>query len=681
MPTSVHSMGDLEDADNAFRESVGLGTRREREDFITVHDPDGGIMNIPQDEYYAMYPDQDDTATKKANDNGSSMKLTQENLSTITRSYSLPSFGSSHPFDPAPQVPGMMSDDQSVPDVDNMSVPDLASDAGSMLETPYQDTEDPMNMQLPIRVLSPSEPSDTESEVESGGEMSRDSLYNENAYEVVDFKITEGPPPWRLRDLETGGGHGMSISPDGTTVVKRTPEEEIAFYERIKCNDALFRAIQSWVPEYRGCFIDNPLMTTGNFSQGSGSYRLSSGQISDSSLRPPLRPSFKRSNTADTHSTSIMLENLRYGFDPRTISEFDVKLGRNMIDPWAKDTDQAKIEKMTQQVRDSTSFLDAVRLIWANTSIQDPVTGSTRHVKTDKHYGKSLRRSANDHERANCETLSDAMVRLFPSPRDFIVPKGDSDWTNSGSEQSGEPLSFSSDLQRYRYEERENLCTNLRRSKISLLLPSTNQIRDGPRPCLRPRVDLFDLQRMNRERDQVNESIETMRHIRHQIKSLKEAVSKTPWSFAGSSLYVVHGEEDSGSRFGLARGPMDKVGEEMNESQAESCLKFIGNYNHDPVTDRYRINKEEDIDIKSHDLPDTSRFNYFSPFHQPNRESVVKLIDFARTDIAEEPDRDVMDGLQTIVDLMSSRISTLKDMKKDMQDQITRTRDEIMSSR
>ncbi|WWC99524.1 hypothetical protein V866_006427 [Kwoniella sp. B9012] len=664
MPSSVHSLSDYDDADTAFRHSLGLGTRRDREDFVTFQDPDGGVMKIPRSEYIAMniysegqeQSEGDVLLTHKDEEDMTSSR----SLESLARSRSLPSISSTYAFGPLVEDGGMIAEDQ-VPEMeddfndneddDGLSLPDLSKD-GSVIETPLNDMHDPMEIavtlpQPSISITAPIASHPGTSTASSAGKQA-----------VGEFRITEGPPPWVLRDFETGGGHGIAISPDGSTIVKKTHLQEINVYERINCNDPPLRAIKDWVPNYEGCFTDHPsvLVTVPEMFSP-----FSKAGPSNSHLRPPMsrRPGLLRNNTSDTHSNSIMLENLKYGYKPSTISEFDIKLGRNMIDPWASDNTPPKLKRMEDQVNDTTSKLDAVRLIWANTAIQDAITGEWDHVKTDKYYGKSLKRTEEDHEREDCHTLDDAFVRLFPSPRDTIVFKGD-----SSRSKSTQPISvFSSDLERYRHDEMLHPGKNPRR-----FIPTI----DGTRTRTSP--DLFDLQRMNREKDQVDLTISTIRHIRYRIESLKEAVRKTSWRFVGSSLYVVHGEEEE--RLDEPDGSIDSLSEEnVNESQIDSYLHLIGYYNHNSKNNEDYPNRNTQISVD--DLPDI-KFNYFSPFYEAEREPQVKLIDFARTDYGEGPDTDVMDGLQTTIDLMSNRIDTLKDVKKDMQSQIQSTRDGIM---
>ncbi|WWD09247.1 hypothetical protein V865_007369 [Kwoniella europaea PYCC6329] len=664
MPSSVHSLSDYDDADTAFRHSLGLGTRRDREDFVTFQDPDGGVMKIPRSEYIAMniysegqeQSEGDVLLTHKDEEDMTSSR----SLESLAGSRSLPSISSTYAFGPLVEDGGMIAEDQ-VPEMeddfndneddDGLSLPDLSKD-GSVIETPLNDMHDPMEIAvtLPQPSISITAPIDSHPGTSTASSAGKQA--------VEEFRITEGPPPWVLRDFETGGGHGIAISPDGSTIVKKTHLQEINVYERINCNDPPLRAIKDWVPNYEGCFTDHPsvLVTVPEMFSP-----FSKAGPSNSHLRPPMsrRPGLLRNNTSDTHSNSIMLENLKYGYKPSTISEFDIKLGRNMIDPWASDNTPPKLKRMEDQVNDTTSKLDAVRLIWANTAIQDAITGEWDHVKTDKYYGKSLKRTEEDHEREDCDTLDDAFVRLFPSPRDTIVFKGD-----SSRSKSTQPISvFSSDLERYRHDEMLHPGKNPRR-----FIPTI----DGTRTRTSP--DLFDLQRMNREKDQVDLTISTIRHIRYRIESLKEAVRKTSWRFVGSSLYVVHGEEEE--RLDEPDGSIDSLSEEnVNESQIDSYLHLIGYYNHNSKNNEDYPNRNTQISVD--DLPDI-KFNYFSPFYEAEREPQVKLIDFARTDYGEGPDTDVMDGLQTTIDLMSNRIDTLKDVKKDMQSQIQSTRDGIM---
>ncbi|KAK6905544.1 hypothetical protein I203_106373 [Kwoniella mangroviensis CBS 8507] len=665
MPSSVHSLSDYDEADTAFRHSLGLGTRRDREDFVTFQDPDGGVMKIPRSEYIAMNIDlegqemsEGDVMLARKDEEDMTSARSMESLA---KSRSLPSISSTYPFGPLVEDGGMIAEDQ-VPEMeddfndneddDGLSLPDLSED-GSVIESPLNDMHDPMEIAatLPEPSISITTPIDSQPNTSTASSAGKQT--------VEEFRITEGPPPWVLREFETGGGHGIAISPDGSTIVKRTHLQEIIVYERINCNDSPLRAIKDWVPNYEGCFTDHPsvLVTVPELS-----YPFSKADSSNSHLRPPMsrRPGLLRNNTSDTHSTSIMLENLKYGYKPSTISEFDIKLGRNMIDPWASDNTAPKLKRMEDQVNDTTSKLDAVRLIWANTAIQDAITGEWDHVKTDKYYGKSLKRTEDDHEREDCDTLNDAFVRLFPSPRDTIVFKGD-----SSRSKSTQPVSaFGSDLERYRHDELLNPEKNPRRfastmSGVSRTLP-----------------DLFDLQRMNKETDQVDLMISTMRHIRYRIKSLKEAVKQTSWRFVGSSLYVVHGEdeEELDEPNGLTNSLVE---EDVNESQIDSYLHLIGYNNYNSKNNEYYPNLNTRISVD--DLPDI-KFHYFSPFYEAEREPQVKLIDFARTDYGEGPDKDVMDGLQTTIDLMSKRIDTLKDTKKDIQSQIQSTRDEIMNA-
>ncbi|WVQ62354.1 uncharacterized protein L199_000494 [Kwoniella botswanensis] len=674
MPSSVHSLSDYDDADTALRHSLGLGTRRDRQDFVTFQDPDGGVMKIPRSEYLAMNKDVDiGMRGQESMESGATLRHEDEDitssrsLESLARSRSLPSISSTYPSGPLVEDGGMIAEDQ-VPEMeddfndneddDGLSLPDLSED-GSVIETPLHDMHDPMEIAITLSQpsISISAPIDSHPKINSG--TGTDAAFSAGKQTVEEFRITEGPPPWVLREFETGGGHGIAISPDGSTIVKKTHLQEINVYERIDCNDPPLRAIKDWVPNYEGCFTDHPsvLVTVPEMFSP-----FSKAGTSSSHLRPPMcrRPGLLRNNTSDIHSNSIMLENLKYGYKPSTLSEFDIKLGRNMIDPWASDNTPPKLKRMEDQVNDTTSKLDAVRLIWANTSIQDPITGEWDRVKTDKYYGKSLKRAEDDHEREGCDTLDDAFVRLFPSPRDTIVFKGD-----SSRSKSTQPVSvFSSDLERYRHDEMLHPGKNPRRF-ISTI--------DGTSTRTSP--DLFDLQRMNREKDQVDLTISTMRQIRYRIKSLKEAVRQTSWRFVGSSLYVVHGEDEEETDE-PGRSMVSFLAEDVNEGQIDSYLNLIGYYDYNSKNNEYYPNRNTQISLD--DLPEI-KFNYFSPFHDAEREPQVKLIDFARTDYGEGPDTDVMDGLQTTIDLMSNRIDTLKGMKKDMQSQIQSTRDEIMN--
>ncbi|WWC86084.1 uncharacterized protein L201_000955 [Kwoniella dendrophila CBS 6074] len=349
------------------------------------------------------------------------------------------------------------------------------------------------------------------------------------------LEMIQAPPSYLLKELDTGGGHerGISVDPTGKMIIKATHDSEIEFYQRVKRGDERSHEISKWVPKYKGCFnrfltasktsitptpVDTMAETySSHFSDSQVTVILDHGLDDGDNLNICARPTLKRTNTSDFHRNALMLKNEKYGFKLETISEFDIKLGRNMVNPNSADTTQAKMRKMKQKVRESTSYLDSVQLVWADTSIKDSKTGDYTTIRTDKKYGRSLKRSSSDTQRENCDTLDDAFIRLFPSPIDKIIPKGHAIKNHYSTNHKG-------------YQSK--------------------------------RDDL----------DQIESTVSTMKDIRQQLIELKESVSRTNMKFTGSSIYVVHGELDNSSPFVRSPYHSEKDNSE-NKSKKRSHTK------------------------------------------------------------------------------------------------------------
>ncbi|WWC58438.1 uncharacterized protein I303_100979 [Kwoniella dejecticola CBS 10117] len=784
-----------------FGESMGMGTRKpsDYEEMVDIFDEDGSIMRVPKDEYFASpqwaelpqglnyEPDQSkkgcnsrtsDYTIPTSTSSSTPDRLTTKNLLRYNHSGS--SLATLRPvrdgLNQNEYEDDAMSMSMSIPDMESDDEADYGStDSVSMLNTPGDEIAnlvlmDPsasagwensanepvkpsvrINDQVAIRRMSddtddsPQTQDDIDDDVFSG--WPRESHFNNNDDEEDESSIRNGPPSWVLgnTEFETGGGHGMSVSPDGSRIIKPTHDGELEFYARIESDDPPLRALAPLVPHYYGAFNRCLPVSTDTEAKTSLLHHQSQSQsqrhptghsVSKNRDAKVMRPRLtRRGNTSDGLTNTIILENLKQGFKPDTISEFDLKLGREMVDPYAPDSTPYKISRMAQQVEESTSSSHAIRLVWASTAIKDLDTGEYTQVKTDKNYGKTLKRGAgaDDLERANNEDLNDAFVRLFPSPGDTIEPKGDA------SKTAGQGCAAYDDrdncvekyYQDFKITNENNLdyfsipTTNRWNPRQSQTQDETNWLFPNPKTeefvrsqeleyakrqiafdrgidILRP--DMKDLSTLNKQKDQISDTIITMKGIKRSLEGMKDTLSGVWWRFKGSSVYVVHGEVDE------ARSRRTNLNEDQFEAYCElvntqSAVSSANQYHEQrrgrvrkrsmntdtqthaaSATNQYheqrrgRVRKRSmNTDTQTHAASATlPEFKYFSPFHYGTHRSKVRLIDFARTHRDVGPDTDFIEGVTNTITLLDHRMDTLSEEKRTLEKEIGQMSKAIM---
>ncbi|WWC66545.1 uncharacterized protein I206_100448 [Kwoniella pini CBS 10737] len=477
----------VSNSDSIFDEEEGMGLKLARlnEEMMIIQDEDGARMSISRNDYEKYYNtiNQIDESQHMMKYNKSVSSLST--LHTLTNSFS--NIGrevdENETDGDTSSVPDMMSDDEDFISIttDSKSTTPAQELGNDPMEYRIQDLD---NFAVPKtttedEIQHESERGDLQEAIEEmnaclGPLSHQDIRFTPLDIESIDsLEHPRGTPSWyeSASNLDTGGGHGMLVSADETKVVKETHQEEKIFYMRNECNDSVFEGLTAHIPAYYGSF--NKFLPIESNSNPCSTSQNSQFPEAAMSKKIFARPGLKRFNTADTHNDSIILENLKYGYKPKTISEFDLKLGRDMIDPYAPDSTPYKIDRMNQQVQSSTSSSHALRLVWANTAIKNLETGEYTQIKTDKTYGKTLNRGLDDNERMNHDDLDDAFIRLFPSPRDTIVPRGKASRFDTSSMPSEYDIPNNA-VERYYQKIKDTIATQTNERNITnLLTPRT----------------------------------------------------------------------------------------------------------------------------------------------------------------------------------------------------------------
>ncbi|WWC66544.1 uncharacterized protein I206_100447 [Kwoniella pini CBS 10737] len=174
-----------------------------------------------------------------------------------------------------------------------------------------------------------------------------------------------------------------------------------------------------------------------------------------------------------------------------------------------------------------------------------------------------------------------------------------------------------------------------------------------------------DLSRLNKQVDQIGDTIRTIKEIEFSLNNMRSALSRIIWKFTGSSVYVTHGE--------LEIQP-DDCG--FNQDQFD---KYRKSFKNGSTNTYYRQYIDRKIDDTISSLPN---FTYFSPFYYGSHRSKVKLIDFARSYRPQEeigPDTGFLEGMDNTMELLTRRMRNLNKERSSIQSEISEMSKAIMA--
>ncbi|KAK8865807.1 hypothetical protein IAR55_000954 [Kwoniella newhampshirensis] len=197
------------------------------------------------------------------------------------------------------------------------------------------------------------------------------------------------------------GGHAntMSETKDGSQVFKMTEEEETKIYNRIYRDDDPLSSLRSHIPRYAGHFSRSDISSTvpctvesetGSDSGGTDRYRPLSYWGS--------RPEYQKDRRKDK---VIVLQDTRQGMSNPSYA--DIKLGTTASHPSSSALKKRRQEELGKR---TTTHSLGFRLVGGCT-----VHGG-RNVHWTTEYGENV----------TAENIDDAMITLFPSVNDGLLP-------------------------------------------------------------------------------------------------------------------------------------------------------------------------------------------------------------------------------------------------------------------
>ncbi|WVQ97125.1 hypothetical protein IAU59_004235 [Kwoniella sp. CBS 9459] len=443
-------------------------------------------------------------------------------------------------------------------------------------------------------------------------------------------------------EFDTLGGHagGILVSENNEFILKKTDKDEISFYGRVAAGDPPVRAIAPHLPEYFGS-VDHP-----STEQQASTIQFPKkfGTIFDAELG--IKP-LEKTNTASTHEQSVILSNVLHGFDPRTVTCWDVKIGDTMH---TSDASEEKRKQMIGQVEKSTSKHYALRHVWGETAVQSD-DGQWSKVRAGKKYGYSLRKHDGDTDAE--ETLDDAIARYFPIPGDVILPKDDE--TMAREAEARKIRNTTGGLSQSAITKTDatgdaSMNTRVQPSSarsLSVLPAPPNSLVGGESKA---RI-------LAERRAAIKDMREIVENTNLELADMSEAIRNTQWKYTGSSIFIAHGvPEDDDESF-----------ERTDPANGRGSRTFS------VISWPYEPEDEWNIDIAHPDLtkpvlsPQATMDSRFTSTTVPEtstlprarRKVSVVLLDHARGEYSPEGDPGSLKGISNLQAGLRRRLNTL----------------------
>ena len=149
---------------------------------------------------------------------------------------------------------------------------------------------------------------------------------------------------------QVGGHKGVSMSEDGSLLIKPALAHEVSFYQHLT-SDPFFASLRPYIPKFYGTLKLEGKVEGGNLE----TFREAPNEGQDKCFHLKSRQEIARVFITTIHS--IVLENLSHRFLKPNI--LDIKLGKRLYDDEASEEKKAR---MIQTAKATTSFETGVRL-------------------------------------------------------------------------------------------------------------------------------------------------------------------------------------------------------------------------------------------------------------------------------------------------------------------------------